>query len=71
MIVMTMASGFLIAQAGVCWILLVVGLLAGLCALLLAISRELFGWRRTVRQDDPRAAAPLPPQSKAEALTES
>lgn len=63
---MIVASGFLIAQDGVRWILL-----AGLCALLLAVSRELFGWRRAGRQDDPRAAAPLPPQSKAGALAES
>lgn len=46
---MIMASGFLIAQAGVCWILLVVGLLAGLCALLSAVSRDPYDWRRAVR----------------------
>ncbi|WP_080636872.1 MFS transporter [Salinispora vitiensis] len=67
MIVMTMASGFLIAQAGVRWILLAAGLLAGLCALLLAVSRDPFDWRPAVRQDDLRAAAPLPPQPQPRA----
>jgi MFS transporter, ENTS family, enterobactin (siderophore) exporter len=64
-IIITLASGVLVAQIGVRWIMVSAGALAGLCALMLAVSRQPFDWRHEPSRDFTPAATSVEPSTES------